>query len=1004
MEQLLKRYIIKWPLLFGSILFCYSITNAQLNPQPAFRNLSTADGLPSSEVYNIIKDRNGYLWFGTDNGLSRYDGYEFENFGPQEGLKNNVIFHSFEDSEGQLWFNSLGGDIYIYKDGEIRPYRFNYIIADYRKNYVAPGFFQVDRDGNLLMSLAGKGVLKISQFGEDELWGSDHGGPLIIEDGGMTVSAFCNNYNEPTNKKYTELRREYYVSAALFFNDGVQFEKNYELLDQLGYSNSEIIRFNKGEYLSMTNCHLVYYKDFNVEWVMGRECPVTFLTAVSNGEVFTSHTEGKGARRYKNIDAVKKEEYEVVLEDYSVSDVYLDEKGTYWFSTLEHGVFYTPNINVKVYDKVAGLKNQIILGLAVKNEKELYFSDLSGNISLLNFKENKIQVLPSSDQRNPLFCLLYDNQRETLWSGARPLRYYRDGTWRSISDSLFSKGPIEGVETMKFLQLSKDQKVIQGAYYRGFQLFDAEHGIFQMDSRSEGYTERTFVITEDQDGKQWLGNSKGLFYYENGGAVPADTTITAFNIRVEDIATNADNTLIIGTKGNGVLFWNGKYIQSFTEDEGLCSNMIEHICVDDNNKIWVGTLNGISVIDYVNSSQNPLIKSYSIAHGLPSAEVNFIQAAGDTIWLATPKGLVAFPINPDINCQNNFVILEQILVNGQVLQRQKNYDLAFDENNIQIDYISLNYELSGDIDYRFRLGKDLSWSYTKGRTANFIDLPPGSYKFEVQAKDELGFWTPSLNVAFQIRKPYYLQAWFLILFFGSLSIGIFLLFRLYIQRVRQKAAMENQINELKTSALQAQMNPHFVFNCLNAIQSFIANQQTDKATRYLARFALLVRNNLNASSKKIISLEEEIQTIHNYLSFEKMRFQKKFDYEIIVDSKLKVFEISIPPLLTLPYVENAVIHGLLKSPRPGILTIKYTKDQDWILAEFIDNGLGVFQTQKKKQKSDKSVHKSVGMSISRKRLRLFNGRKNEDDIRMEEMKDESGNVLGTHITLRIKIK
>ena len=82
MEQLFKRYIIKWPLLFGSILFFYSIANAQLNPQPAFRNLSTADGLPSSEVYNIIKDRNGYLWFGTDNGLSRYNGYEFKNFGP----------------------------------------------------------------------------------------------------------------------------------------------------------------------------------------------------------------------------------------------------------------------------------------------------------------------------------------------------------------------------------------------------------------------------------------------------------------------------------------------------------------------------------------------------------------------------------------------------------------------------------------------------------------------------------------------------------------------------------------------------------------------------------------------------------------------------------------------------------------------------------------------------------------------------------------------------------
>jgi hypothetical protein len=141
------------------------------------------------------------------------------------------------------------------------------------------------------------------------------------------------------------------------------------------------------------------------------------------------------------------------------------------------------------------------MGVAVKNERELYFSDLAGNISLLNYKKNTIQTLPPSKQRNPLFCLLYDDQRETLWSGARPLRYYRDGTWRSISDTLFSKDPIGGIETMKSLHFSKDKKVVQGAYYKGFQLFDAEHGVFLLDSKTKGYRERTFVITEDQNGK-----------------------------------------------------------------------------------------------------------------------------------------------------------------------------------------------------------------------------------------------------------------------------------------------------------------------------------------------------------------------------------------------------------------------------------------------------------------------------------------------------------------------
>jgi LytS/YehU family sensor histidine kinase len=303
------------------------------------------------------------------------------------------------------------------------------------------------------------------------------------------------------------------------------------------------------------------------------------------------------------------------------------------------------------------------------------------------------------------------------------------------------------------------------------------------------------------------------------------------------------------------------------------------------------------------------------------------------------------------------------------------------------------------------LNSKSAWRYTKERAANFFDLPAGSYFFEVQAQDENRKWTPSLKVEFIIKPPFWETAWFITLAIIGIITLIWLAVNRYIARIRRDNEIEKEMQILKASALQAQMNPHFVFNCLNAIQSFIAGKESEKATRYLARFATLVRNNLNASVNKVVTLDEEIQTIENYLSFEKMRFQKKIDYKIEVDPNLQIYDIEIPPLMTLPYVENAVIHGLLKSPRPGQLEIKYFEDNQCLIIEIQDNGLGIFQTQKinPTQKLD-GIHKSIGMSISKKMQELFNEGLEEEDLIIEELKNENGEVEGTRIRLSVKMK
>ncbi|MBL7941991.1 MAG: histidine kinase, partial [Flavobacteriales bacterium] len=137
-----------------------------------------------------------------------------------------------------------------------------------------------------------------------------------------------------------------------------------------------------------------------------------------------------------------------------------------------------------------------------------------------------------------------------------------------------------------------------------------------------------------------------------------------------------------------------------------------------------------------------------------------------------------------------------------------------------------------------------------------------------------------------------------------IAIMLYLLFRYLLSRSRREALLKAQLADLERSALQAQMNPHFIFNSLNSIQSYIANNENDKANRFLAKFSRLIRAMLNNSRSSRISLSEEIDSLTLYLELEKMRFKEKFDFEITVDADLEPEEIKLPPLLIQPYLEN----------------------------------------------------------------------------------------------------
>ena len=199
------------------------------------------------------------------------------------------------------------------------------------------------------------------------------------------------------------------------------------------------------------------------------------------------------------------------------------------------------------------------------------------------------------------------------------------------------------------------------------------------------------------------------------------------------------------------------------------------------------------------------------------------------------------------------------------------------------------------------------------------------------------------------------------------------------------------------------MNPHFIFNCLQAIQSFIARNERDVATSYLARFAKLIRLTLHGSVDGRHSLNEEIAMLENYLLLEQMRFKGHFEFVIRTSEVLDPDDISLPPLLVQPYVENALIHGLEGRETGGRVEIVFTQKQDVLEVTVMDNGKGF--SEKEKAVFDKRPHNSVGMMLTQKRLDLLAGagKNATEHFRRDTLFDENSMVAGVRIRFEVPV-
>jgi LytS/YehU family sensor histidine kinase len=228
---------------------------------------------------------------------------------------------------------------------------------------------------------------------------------------------------------------------------------------------------------------------------------------------------------------------------------------------------------------------------------------------------------------------------------------------------------------------------------------------------------------------------------------------------------------------------------------------------------------------------------------------------------------------------------------------------------------------------------------------------------------------------------------------------------LEIQRLegeRAKSALQQRAKELEVQALRSQMNPHFIFNCLNAINRFILGHETEAASDYLTKFSRLMRMTMNHSRHALITLAEELEVLQLYLDMERLRFKNAFDYRIIAEGDLETGELYIPPLLLQPFVENAIWHGLMQKQERGELSITL-RMSDMLTCIIQDNGIGRKKAGQLKSKSAEK-HKSMGLQITAERLALMTGKDGSGhSFTIEDLYDGEGRPAGTRVILTIRV-
>jgi ligand-binding sensor domain-containing protein/two-component sensor histidine kinase len=959
--------------LLASVLF--GIASPLVAQQYGFTAFGPRDGLAQSQVRCIAQDKDGYLWFGTLGGASRFDGLDFTNFGLRNGLPDAQVNAILAASDGTVWLAC--GPYLVHFDGHaMHNLPLPSAKPESRILALAEG-----ANGTVYAGTDGAGLLEVrnGRASAAQGWPLDTAPSvraLLVLPNGELLAGLRNGLLRSHNaRSWTAVPLPFSasISALAAATNGAVWAGTYGegvwLLDKtnppsvLNEANG-LLQNNVRSLLTDRRGRLWVGTKFGTDLLEnGRLRAFTVHQGMPNDNVWCMFqddggsiwigTDGAGVLRYAGASFVTYTVTEGLCSDL-VMCVVGDPHGDLWLGTYGNGVCRMDGMaQVNTLD---GLPNNTVWCGTADSDGSLWFGTSDGLCKMVN---GVVVPLDSAHRlRGQRVLALFSDPAGTLWCGTRDgvALFHPDGTIE-FKQELFGAA-LRGVRNIRSapdgsIWLATDM----GAVY----VKDAHAQL--LTTKDDLSHNTVFCLEADTKGRMWMGTSNGLTCYEKGRFTSIDLGEDFGSNYVSLLVRDKEDNLWAGTN-NGLFQFNPDSLlaspsaaRHITEEDGLkgleCNLNAGYM--DRSGRLFFGTNAGLVLHD----PNRPSLRSD------PPPPITHITGISSFMVPIPGSDSLGIGTGPSIPLE-----------------------VAYRKNHLTFNYTAIALTNGRHVHFQYRLeGFDADWlPATEARFASYSNLPHGQYIFEVRAADRRGRWGPAAQVSFNITPPFWLRWWFfalcgLVIAGAVAGIARFRALRRARTEKTRTLILRSRMLQLEQQALNANMNRHFIFNALNSIQYSINRQDRAMANKYLTSFAKLIRKNLDASESDTTSLAEELTRLELYLVLEHMRFKDKFQYAITVSPAVDANAVKIPAMMLQPYVENSIWHGILPLARPGRVEIRVERtDEGRTRVRVTDDGIGIDQSVGRK--NGEGDHISRGIEITKGRADILR-KLNLADIRIQ---------------------
>lgn len=932
------------------------------------------DGLPSNTIYNLYEDEDGVIWIGTDKGVARYNGVAFETFTTADGLSDNECFFFQPDYNGRLWIGTYNGTLCFYKDGTFH----NATNTPYLKLPAKVSItvcITINKDSSVTIVFQDKPSFvelnknKISYYSVKPP--SDSGSILDVHEvkklGPNEYKVFFQYapaYFNRLTKKFTIAA--YPVRFKQYLNISQQ---QFLVLDNNDVLDEELNKIYSNPLLQKIDAHILRIFIRNRDTIIGTD---------------------KGLFIGRNLH---------LLPDEEIHSIIRDRNGDYWISTRKHGIYRLSRRFRELTLLRNAYSNPVVFASSYRNY--FFFSTQNRNTYRIPKNDTLKECIFNYEGRDKKA----NEQVFTSWIDG-------DNCYSFSYTNLFRISGITGekplVEKLKLFRLRnlwgvKRAFVTDSLVYmqirnsilmaRRKELTGRQTNISLADTSLEQGI-RNYGAAQDKDNFLWMSSIKDLYRFEGKNPF-LQKQFHGVGFR-EFIFCNG---YLAGISHNNELILTKNYqsnkISFDTLKTGDC--VWDKFYKVNDNTLLISTNNYFRILTLNNDGWEIRLLELPFIPFQP--EFTYIDST--TCYFFKNNALSSFPISfileeapmPYLKFQNLKTDKKSYWIKDVI---RLNYA---ESRRISILFTPLNFNY-GSLAYEYSIseqGKADTWISFKGAELNLYKLGFGSYQIKLRGKTLSGKYTQPIFFTLIIAKPFWATWWF-ICFCGVILIVIIA----YIARIGIKRSLKKKEGEVRFlrseyKALNALMNPHFIFNSLNSVQSLINNNENTVASKYIRIFSDLIRQNMRNIAQDMISLEREMALVTNYLKIEQLRFKDKLQYVIDIEEQVETELIMIPPLLIQPLVENAIKHGIWpKKENNGKIDIRIYERDDTLFIDIIDNGVGI-----QKRTSD-TLHESYALQNIHKRIEQLSViHQISIKVSIEEIKDADGMVSGTRASISV---